>query len=391
MMLSGSVLTLVHSPRLTINSIITAFTLAVAPALPAAAQNAFAAATTEASSIIQADLASKVPGLTVAVSVDGKLFWSRAFGQADLAKQTPVTPATRFRIGSVSKPLTAAGLALLVERGQLDLDAPIQRYIPDFPQKGDVVITPRLLAGHLSGIRNYRGSEAVSNKPYPSLRSGLKIFEDDPLLSPPGTKFSYSSYNWNVLGVAMETAAKQDFLAFMADNVFKPLGLTNTGPDLAGAADPQRTQFYERDSSDQFIPAPPVDSSYKWPSGGFLSTSEDLVRFGSALLRPGFLKPETRRMLFTSQATLDGKLTHYGVGWFVGQGVLFHEGDAIGGTAVLLLHPVSRTVVAIVCNRGNLVIGGSPDHPSMTQQPDLNLVATAVKLAKAFAPLPEKP
>ena len=279
--------------------------------------------------IVQAEWAVKVPGLCVAVAVDGALVWSQAFGCADLEKQVAATPATRFRIGSVSKPLTAAGLALLVEQGKLDLDAPVQKYIPDFPQK-DGQITTRLLAGHLTGIRNYRGLEAVSNKPFPNLRSGLKLFEDDPLEAAPGTKFSYCSYNWNVIGVVMEAAARQYFLSYMEDNVIKPLGLTNTCPDLAGVSDPQRTQFYETDPSGRFSVAPPVNLSFVWPAGGFLSTAEDLVRFGSAHLKRGFLKPESLRLLFCSQMTSAGTPTHYGVGWFVGRDVLHHGGDSIG-------------------------------------------------------------
>jgi len=240
---------------------------------------------------------------------------------------------------------------LLVERGQLDLDAPVQKYIPDFPQKNGI-ITPRLLAGHLTGIRNYRGVEATSNRPFSNLRSGLKVFEDDPLEAPPRTKFSYASYNWNILGVVMEAAAQQDFLGYMDDHVIKPLGLDNTPADRAGVVDAQRPQFYETGPAGKFFAAPPVDLSYCWPAGGFLSTTEDLARFGSAHLQPGFLKPESLKLLFTSQATDAGILTHYGVGWFVGRDILFHGGDSMGGISILLLLPAARTVVAIASNGG---------------------------------------
>lgn len=239
------------------------------------------------------------------------MVWSEEFGYADLATKTPVARTTRFRIGSVSKPLTATGLALLVERGQLDLDAPVQKYIPDFPQKGGI-ITPRLLAGHLTGIRNYRGREATSNRPFSNLRSGLEIFEDDPLEAPPRSKFSYASYNWNVLGVVMEAAAKQDFLSYMEDHVIKPFGLANTRAGRVGTADPQRPQFYETGPGGKFFVAPPVDLSYCWPAGGFLSTTEDLARFGSAHLQPGLLKPESLKLLFTSQTTVAGIQTRHG-------------------------------------------------------------------------------
>jgi serine beta-lactamase-like protein LACTB len=370
-----------------------ALTLAnFAVATKLSAQSTLTNAIMQARTIIQTEIETKVPGLSVAVAVDGKIVWSEGFGYADLATKSPVTPVTRFRIGSISKPLTAAGLALLVERGEMDMDAPVQKYIPDFPQK-DSTITIRMLAGHMSGIRNYRGSEAVSNKPFPNLKAGLKIFENDPLESPPGTKFNYASYNWNVIGVAMEAAAKQNFLDYMEAAVIKPLDMTNTVPDLAGVIDPQRTQFYETDASGKFITAPKVDLSYAWPSGGFLSTSEDLVRFGSALLQPGFLKQESRRLLFISQKTSDGKLTHYGVGWFVGK-VAYHGGDSIGGTSILMLDPVSHTAVAILSNRGHLAFSNENGRVKLAKLPDelaFNREKIAFQIDKLFAPLSTKP
>ena len=340
----------------------------------------------QARSIIKTELEPKVPGLSVAVAVDGTIVWSEAFGVADLETKTPATPATRFRIGSISKPLTAAGLALLVERGKIDMDAPIQQYIPDFPRR-EPAITIRMLAGHLSGIRNYRGSEAASNQPYPNLRAGLKIFENDPLEAPPGTKFSYTSYNYNVLGVAMEAAAQREFLSYLEEAVFQPLGMTNTRPDRAGAEDPQRTHFYETGPDGKFTPAPTVDLSYAWPSGGFLSTAEDLARFGSALLRPGFLNQASRRLLFLTQKTSDGKPTHYGVGWFVGK-IAWHGGDSFGGTSILMLDPSARAVVAILTNRGHLAFARENGKLKRVELPEdrlFNREKIALELCKLFA------
>src|SRR5467141_4880919 len=108
-------------------------------------------------------LATRIPGVQVAVAVNGKLVWSEGFGYADAERQRPVTRETQFRIGSVSKPLTATAVALLYEQGTLDLDAPVQRYVPSFPDKG-YPITTRQLAGHLAGIRHYRGDEFLLNR-----------------------------------------------------------------------------------------------------------------------------------------------------------------------------------------------------------------------------------
>ena len=329
---------------------------------------------------LEKGIARKIPGLAVAVAMDGKIVWSDAFGYADVEAKRPVEPVTRFRIASISKSLTAAGLVLLVERGQLDLDEPVQKYVPDFPVKPEGVITTRLVAGHLAGIRHYRGSETQLNRPFASVREGLKIFEDDPLQSPPGAKYSYSTYGWSLVSAVMESAAHRDFLSFMETEVFKPLGMEHTRPDRAGADDPDRARFYDQPADGIFVLAPPIDSSYKWAGGGFLSTAEDLVRFGSALLKSGFLSEASRHLLFTSQKTTDGKPTGYGIGWFVrqdkeGRSFYYHTGGQQGATTLIYLQPEKRLVVALLCNLTNAT----------------DLIGEGKKIADLFSQTPAEP
>lgn len=302
-------------------------------------------------------LATVIPGVQVAVAVNGKLVWSEGFGFADAERRQPVTRETQFRIGSVSKPLTATAVALLYEQGKLDLDAPVQRYVPSFPDKG-YPITTRQLAGHLAGIRHYKDQEFFSNRHYATVLDGLKIFQDDSLLFPPGTRFSYTSYGWNLVSAVVEGASGDDFLHYVSTRVFRPLGLSRTGPDRVDSLIPGRTQFYDRDSAGSFHIAPAVDNSYKWAGGGFVSSAEDLVKFGSALLQPGFLKSETLDLLFTSQRTSTGEETGYGIGWFLrtdslGHRWAFHGGGSVGGTAAFGLDRDSRVVVAILANLSN--------------------------------------
>src|SRR6478752_4877033 len=120
------------------------------------------------------------------------------------------------RIGSVSKPLTAAAAALLYQEGKLSLDAPIQRYVPDFPAKGHVITTRQLL-GHLGGIRGYNAEESakLDRDAYHSVSESLKRFKDDPLEAPPGAKWIYSTYGYVLASAAIEGASGQDFLSFM--------------------------------------------------------------------------------------------------------------------------------------------------------------------------------
>ena len=299
-------------------------------------------------------LAPNIPGFALAVAVDGQIVWSEAFGYADLETKRPTTPATQFRIGSVSKPLTADAVAQLYEAGKLELDAPIQHYVPTFPDKG-AVITTRLLGGHLAGIRHYRGNEFTLNQHYATVTAGLAIFENDSLVAPPGTRFSYSSYGFNVISAVVEGASQEEFLAYMSQHVFKRLGMTSTAPDKNDSLIPNRTHFYERTRSGQFVPAPVVDNSYKWAGGGFVSTAEDLVRFGSAHLSPGYLKTATLELLFTPQHTTSGEPTPYGIGWFVGTDTLghrtvYHGGSSVGGTTIFGVDRDSHVVIALVTN-----------------------------------------
>jgi CubicO group peptidase (beta-lactamase class C family) len=326
------------------------------PAFVDSGLDAQTAAGVERGRLIMRELLQKigVPGMAVAVGVEGDVVWSEGFGFADLELSVPATRLTRFRVGSVSKPITAAALGLLVERGQLDLDAPVQRYVPTFPEKRWPV-TSRALAGHLSGVRHYLGRETYSSRRYDTVLEGLSIFQDDTLLFEPGTRFSYSSYAWNLLSAVVEGASSERFLPFMDANVFRPIGLRHIVADHTDSLVPNRTRFYARTREGGVLNAPYVDNSYKWAGGGFLSTAEDLVRFGMAHVQPGLLQPETLELLWTSQRTNDGEPTNYGIGWAVGtdhhgRRVVHHGGGSVGGRAFLLLFPEDGVVVAILAN-----------------------------------------
>ncbi len=320
--------------------------------------------------VLEAGMArTRAPGVAIAVSRNGRLVWSGVEGLADVELAVPVVQTTRMRSGSVSKPLTAAALGILVEEGRLDLDAPVQRYVPDFPSKA-WPITARQLAGHLAGIRHYEGDEFLIRDHYPNVRASLAIFAKDALLFEPGTRFSYSSYGWNLLSAVIEGASGEPFLAFMQKRVFRPSGMRHTCADEVTPIVPGRSGFYTRDEAGAVVNAGYVDNSYKWAGGGFLSTAEDLVAFGNALLEGRLLKPETRALLWTSQKTSDGKDTEYGIGWTVdrdsrGRARVRHSGGAQGGTANLVIYPAERLVLAMLVNSDESFTGRAPQIAEM--------------------------
>ena len=302
----------------------------------------------------------QVPGVSVAVSAHGKLVWSEGFGHSDLETRVPVWPHTKFRVGSISKPLTAAAVALLVERGELDLDAPVRRYVEYWPRKSRP-ITPRQLAGHLAGIRHYVRDEFLIQRGYDSVRAGIEIFRSDPLLDPPGHRFRYSSYGFNLLSAVVEGASGESFLPYMQREVFEPLGMRHTVADHTSRIIENRTRYYVRGDGKVFN-APFANNSYKWAGGGFLSTPEDLILFARAHLTQGFLKPETIQLLWTSQSTSDGNSTGYGIGWRVstdaqGRRRVGHGGGSVGGTCQLIMYPEEQVVVAITTNLSGVGFG----------------------------------
>lgn len=319
--------------------------------LSAQQEASIAAARALAAAFVQdADL----PGLSIAVGIDGKLIWSEGFGFADLEQRTAVTPESRFRIGSVSKTLTATAVGLLVERGKLDLDAPIQRYVPTFPQK-QAPISARQLAGHTAGIRNYQGDEFYSSRGYDNVLDSLAIFADDPLIFRPGTDYQYTTYGWSALSAAIEAAAGEPFLSFMEREVFAALGMRHTMAEHMDALIPDRVRYYARDDKQRLRNARYVDNSNKWAGGGFISTPSDLVAFGFDNLRPGLLKPQTVQMLMQPQTLESGRRTDYGIGWQTRSDphhrtIVGHGGGSVGGSTAFAAWPQERLIVAATTN-----------------------------------------
>lgn len=320
----------------------------------------------------------KLPGLSLAVAVDGEIVWAEGFRWADVENEKPVTPATLFRIGGVSQPLTAAAVGLLAERGRLDLDAPVQRYVPSFPEKEWPISTRQLMA-HTAGI-SHPGGEYFRQTGCADDTERLAAFADDPLRFRPGTESSYSTHGWVLVGAVVAAAANEAYLDFLQREILAPLGMDNTVPDVAGQVETGSARFYYPrmmlDPSYGLQDAPTVDLSCILPAGGFLSTPSDLVRFGSAMMGDALLYPATIEELQTPARLASGESTEQALGWtvqrvpmgadetptrIVGQGL----GDAVlrrplsattvgghvsGGTASLMTVPEYRIAIAVATN-----------------------------------------
>jgi serine beta-lactamase-like protein LACTB, mitochondrial len=301
---------------------------------------------------------NNLPGISIAVVENGEFEWSKGFGRADLENFVPASSQTLYRLASISKPITATAAMLLYERGKLDLDAPVQKYCPAFPEK-DWSITTRQLLGHLGGIRHYRSHsiydpEIISTKHFDDpISAGLNFFKDDPLVAKPGAKFSYSTHGYTLVGCVIEGASGEKYVDFVRENVFQPAGMTHTRVDDRLAIVPDRSCFYSKDKSEIVVNAEPIDVSFKIPADGWLSSAEDMATFEVAMLNDRVVSGATRKLMWTRQKTADRKETPYGLGWEVDPGpppTISHGGGEWGTSTFIIMAPEQRAGVVVLVN-----------------------------------------
>jgi CubicO group peptidase (beta-lactamase class C family) len=289
------------------------------------------------------------PGLAAAVVQDGRIVWSEGFGYADAARRQPALPDTLFRIGSLSKLLTATTLARLVARGAISLDAPVNALVPEYT---GAPVTFRQLAGHLGGIRNYAAGEYVNTVHYATVPAAVARFGRDPLIAAPGEKYAYSSYGYTLLGAALERALRVPYLELVRREVLRPMHMRDTGVEPPAVQSARVARFYDKTDEGEVVEARAIDLSDRVPAGGLLSTADDLARFAMGTLD---LPPAVQALLFTPQQTSAGQATGVGLGWRVatddrGRRYVHHGGDSLGGRAFLLVYPEQRLAVALLAN-----------------------------------------
>jgi CubicO group peptidase (beta-lactamase class C family) len=333
----------------------------VGAALLAAAAEAIAQSRTlpaDKAAAVEAAIAAEmsrlgIPGLSAAIGIDGEVRWSAGYGRADVENNVPATTSSVYRLGSIAKTITATAVLQLAEKGRLDLDAPIQTYVPSFPQK-PWPITSRQLLAHLGGIRHYAEGEMESTRRFATVTDALSMFKDDPLVHEPGTAFLYSTYGYNLLGAAVEGASGMSYLDYVRQNVFEPAGMERTQADDVLALIPNRARGYQKTATGELRNSPLADTSNKVPGGGLVATADDVARFGIALQGGVLLRKETLARMMTRQSTRSGRVTGSGLGVFVGErdGVreAWHTGGQPQVSTVLYMQTDRRIVVALLSN-----------------------------------------
>jgi serine beta-lactamase-like protein LACTB len=302
-------------------------------------------------------------GLSALVMLGGETVIAENLGYADLEHRVPVTSETRFGVASITKAFTGLALLKIHEAGRIDLDAPIQRYVPAFPVKPGGVITPRLLAAHLAGIRHW-GEErnaALYARHFDDVNDVVALVKDDTLVAPPGTKASYSSYGYNLIGAAIQSASGAKYQDYVNREIISKLGLGSTGFDDVRRVLPNRARRYSYFDPWTFAidsvavyRVPDWDYSHNMAGGNMYSTAADLARLGRAIERPGLLSQQSLDLLHR-RPRVGSVQANMSFGFFVSDSAAPHRLLNIGGSnaglqAGLFVYSDDDLVIVVLAN-----------------------------------------
>jgi D-alanyl-D-alanine carboxypeptidase len=279
----------------------------------------------------------KLPGAAVAVILDGHPVLVKGYGMADVARSKAISPATIFRLASVTKTFTAIAVLQLVEAGKVKLDDTISQYVADIP--GGAKIRVSHLLGHTAGIPDFIG--------YDEMKRRSLEFE-------PGSRINYSNNGYGILGHLIERVSGQTWDGYLREHILAPLGMKNSGYDVGGELPGRATGYllgkngYEASSI--------TDARDAYAGGGLYSTVDDLVRFEQGLLAGKLLKRETLERAWRPGTLTDGRTTAYGFGWIVtelgGVREVGHGGDITGFNTYLAHYPDQKLTVIVLSNTG---------------------------------------
>jgi len=358
--------------------------------------------------------------LTVGISVNGRTVWTEGFGYADLAGRVPATPDTRYSLASISKPMTATAIMRLVEQGRLRLDAPANLYlrgskVTSLAGNADSATVARLLS-HTAGLPlhyrfYYMGENGQGGDGLPDVSATINRYAL--VVYPPGTVYSYSNLGYGILGEIVAAASGLSYEAYMRDQVFAPLGMTQTtigtGAGLANSA-------RRYDATARAIP--PYDFDHRGASAVY-STANDMLRFaefhlGTRRAAAGhFLADSTVRRMqqiatphptppatppaatssttpATTPATIPVTIlattpAGYGLGWSIdddnGVQRVRHTGGMPGVNTVLALYPDAGVAVVALANQSSPLPGRVASDLAAAVMPAYAKVRTARRAA----------
>lgn len=315
--------------------------------------------------INQAVNEKKIPSMVIAVARDGKIIYEKAFGYADAGNEIKATIHTPYQLASASKPFTATAIMMLYEKGLINIDSPVTKYVPELTlNKADPNFstpTVRQVLNHTSGLGTYFDiGYADENYLFDNFENGWKRYGT--IFLNPGTVSEYSNLGYGLLDHVIANVSGKTYNSFMASELFKPLQLDDTYVTTPGSVTGTSAKKYNADGAEL-----PEVINNTTGAGNIYTSVHDLVRFGIFYLKE---KNEGKAILSDSLIGLMycykdknalytiNKNTFYGLGWYAQPGdgnspVVWHEGGMPGASSMLKLFPKEEIAVAIITNTYN--------------------------------------
>jgi CubicO group peptidase (beta-lactamase class C family) len=276
---------------------------------------------------------------SVLVARNGKVLFSKSYGMADLEWSVPNSPTTRFNIASMTKQFTAASILLLEDRGKLKTDDLVKKYLTDAPASWDKITIYHLLT-HTSGI----GPDAAKYEPG---TPDKLVLNDKPLNFQPGEQWAYTNLGYIVLGYLIERISGQTYEEFVRENIFKPLGMNDSGLMSFVTILPRRASGYWPGSNGMENADRP-DTRMGFSAGSLYSTTEDLLRWEEGLFGGKVLSAASLRKMTTPFKS------DYACGLHVsrvnGHLMIEHDGNNIGFNSDMAYYPEDRIAVIVLAN-----------------------------------------
>lgn len=313
--------------------------------------------TQRADQIVDQSYPADEPGAAVIVTEHGKVVYERGRGMADLQAKKPITPATVFRIGSITKQFAASVILQLVQEGKLSLDDPLSKFFPGYPEPG-ASATVRQLLNHTSGIQDYTDIpgwmvEGNTDKPY-TTQQLIDVFKDKPAQFKPGEKWSYDNSGYILIGGIIEKVTGKPWYQAVDQRIAKPLHLTTLRYGINEASIPNMAVGYAPAGDGTFVPAQKINMSVPGAAGSLVSTVGDLATWANALHHGKVLDAASYKAMTTKTKTADGKLNPYGFGMEVdeirGHPTIGHNGGIFGFVTDSIYVPEKDVFVAVFHN-----------------------------------------
>jgi len=317
--------------------------------------------------LINAQIAKRqIPGISIAVIKDGKVVRAAGYGVANLELNVAATKDTVYEIGSISKQFTSEAVMLLVEDGKINLDDPINKYLPSNAPDTWKAVTVRNLLNHTSGIKDWTELKDFSYRREYTSEEFVDLVKGPPLQFAPNTNWAYSNTGLPLLGIIVEKASGMAFEEFVTKRIFTPLGFPTIRFRHQEDVVANRASGYELKDG-KITNGEPFRPRIIAPSGGVLASAVDLAQWFTAVLEGKLLKPSSLEQMLAPVKLADGRSVTNGFAFFTdsfnGHKMIFHHGSTVGGFgSVVRYYPKERLTIAII---GNVEDGGwGPEYIS---------------------------